>query len=39
VFNVNPFGNGGIITRPSRMNNPSEDFDTPEDATGLDIPF
>lgn len=40
VFNVNPFGAGGIITRPSKMNS-----DTPNITTGLDtndemdIPF
>ena len=40
VFNVNPFGSGGIITRPSKMNMESEDG--PAAATGndeLDIPF
>jgi replicative DNA helicase len=39
VFNVNPFGNGGIITRPSRMNNPTDDFGGSDDAGALDIPF
>lgn len=39
VFNVNPFGNGGIITRPSRMNNPTDDFGGSDDSGALDIPF
>lgn len=39
VFNVNPFGNGGIITRPSRMNNPTDDFGGNDDSGALDIPF
>ncbi|MBK9735709.1 MAG: replicative DNA helicase [Saprospiraceae bacterium] len=38
VFNVNPFGAGGIITRPSKMNeNPSEPQIQGSD--DLDIPF
>ena len=40
VFNVNPFGSGGIITRPSKMNMESEDV--PPTGSGndeLDIPF
>ncbi|MBK8514902.1 MAG: replicative DNA helicase [Saprospiraceae bacterium] len=41
VFNVNPFGAGGIITRKSKMN--SEVKDSPENLIdendGLDIPF
>jgi replicative DNA helicase len=40
VFNVNPFGSGGIITRPSKMNMESEGV--PPAGSGneeLDIPF
>ena len=40
VFNVNPFGSGGIITRPSKMNADAEDTTTkgPLDEE-LEIPF
>lgn len=40
VFNVNPFGPGGIITRPSKMNDNTLNIETKsEGVDDLDIPF
>jgi len=40
VFNVNPFGSGGIITRPSKMNADLDSGDSNIAPSGLDeIPF
>ena len=40
VFNVNPFGAGGIITRPSKMNSDTTDMPVGLDTDdGMDIPF
>jgi len=40
VFNVNPFGSGGIITRPSKMNSDTTDMPVGlETDDGMDIPF
>jgi replicative DNA helicase len=42
VFNVNPFGSGGIITRPSKMNSTTDTEAgnmLPGDNDELDIPF
>jgi replicative DNA helicase len=40
VFNVNPFGTGGIITRPSRLNADADNDDSSlPSSTDLDIPF